>query len=123
MDTAEVINLLEDNGIRLQIDGDRLIAGPADRLTDGLRALIRNSKPQIITLINAAKADTLAGYEAALQAGTLVACVQCRHFTNRPSRMPDGFCKLHREAVWGRIPFDCPEQRSEQVLAGECSER
>lgn len=51
MDTHDVCRRLYDAGITLSSDGDRLLAAPADCLTDELRALIREHKAALLRLL------------------------------------------------------------------------
>jgi hypothetical protein len=41
---------LEDRGLAMKADGDVLIIGPRDRITDALRAAIRANKPALLTI-------------------------------------------------------------------------
>lgn len=48
------LSVLTDAGLHLHADGDRLIVAPASRLTDPLRALIRQHKRELLETARAA---------------------------------------------------------------------
>lgn len=97
---------LQDAGLRLTVESDKLFVSPAGQLTDELRALIRSHRPELLGFL---QFDTTADYPAALQMGTLVICHRCRHFESRPNIQPNGWCHRYQEEAWALTPFDCPE--------------
>lgn len=108
---ASTLHRLDRAGIMLHVDGDALIAQPADRLTDDLRGLIRQHKPALIWLV-----DTRQRFAAALKIGRLVVCSRCAHFSARPARKPDGWCAHHGE-TWAVVPFHCSQHDGERLDA------
>lgn len=53
MSAAEILHTLTDQGFTLAVDGDRLTVSPSSRLTDPMRAAIRQHKPEIVALLAA----------------------------------------------------------------------
>lgn len=44
-------DILRQCGLRLTVEGDRLVVTPAERLDDELRAFIRDRKPELIDVV------------------------------------------------------------------------
>lgn len=51
MSAAQVLHRLQQSGLTVTADGERLIVTPADRLTDKTRQLIRDNKPKIVAAL------------------------------------------------------------------------
>ncbi len=68
MDAAAILRQLYAAGVRLELQGDRLSASPASRLTDDLRALIRGHKPELIAYLTEAHRTTAELIEASMRA-------------------------------------------------------
>jgi hypothetical protein len=49
---AEVLHHLTAAGVRLELQGDKLRAGPAAALTPGLRGLIAENKPALVAMLS-----------------------------------------------------------------------
>ncbi|RQW83466.1 MAG: hypothetical protein EHM62_02020 [Methylococcus sp.] len=61
MDASEAISQLHQAGFTLAANGDRLSVSPSDRLTDSLRQLIRDHKPDILAALRSPGAILDAG--------------------------------------------------------------
>lgn len=57
MCAADVLHLIRESGLTVTADGDRLIVNPADRLTDDLRTLIRDNKPDVLVALESESAE------------------------------------------------------------------
>lgn len=77
MDALTVYHRLHDAGVSLSIDGGKLLAHPAARLTDELRALIRDHKPELLGLLTNAHETTISLLAAAMLA--------CDHHGDNPA--------------------------------------
>lgn len=66
MDALTVYHHLHDAGVSLSIDGGKLLAHPAARLTDELRGLIRDHKPELLELLTNARETTISLLAAAM---------------------------------------------------------
>jgi len=53
MSAAEILHTLTDQGFTLAVEGDRLTVSPSSRLTDPMRAAIRQHKLEIVALLAA----------------------------------------------------------------------
>lgn len=51
MSAAQVLHRLQQSGLTVTADGERLIVAPADRLNDEDRRLIRDNKPEIVAAL------------------------------------------------------------------------
>jgi hypothetical protein len=56
----EVMDKFTDAGVHLDVDGDRLLAGPREALTDDLRQVLRENKEQILDVLKNGPSYTLA---------------------------------------------------------------
>ncbi len=110
MGARDLLNDLTEAGLTVECDGDSLVIRPASRLTDDLRALVRDAKPELLVLLGedlrltdrrerllrwgwpAADAEALAQRLARRESDARVSCVECRHY--RP-----GNCSSHRGAA------------------------
>ena len=102
MDAADVMLVLGDAGLMVDVDGDRLVVGPAEYLTDELRVLIRSNKSALLEALKAAGSDHGVGTEHETTRGSTVEnpltptkptsgrCWDCLHFA-RPG-LADGYC-------------------------------
>ncbi|NKN34101.1 hypothetical protein [Marichromatium bheemlicum] len=54
MDAAEILHTLADQGFSVAVDGERLTVAPVSRLTDDLRAEIREHRAEVVALLTAA---------------------------------------------------------------------
>lgn len=98
MSCADLIRNLAQAGLRLTADGERLIVTPAARLTDELRALIREQKGELMrSLASPAETSAVAGQGLGGD-DDRIACTTCRHFRVVPKR-----CSNH---VRAGMPFD-----------------
>jgi len=68
MPAADIFRRLHEAGVRLEMQGERLSASPASRLTDELRTLIRSNKPALVVYLDQAHQTTAQLIEAAMQA-------------------------------------------------------
>ncbi|MHB1091534.1 hypothetical protein [Thiobacillus sp.] len=57
MGAADVLHLIRESGLTVTADGDRLIVNPTDRLTDHLRTLIRDNKPDVLVALESESAE------------------------------------------------------------------
>ena len=100
MGAREVLRDLTGAGFSVEVAGDRLLVGPASKLTDDLRAAVRAAKPDLLALLNRPHKLTLAEGDAAHaepwdEAGALhlrdaqgddrALCVECRHLAGHGS--------------------------------------
>lgn len=77
MDAATILRKLYAAGVRLDLQqGDRLNASPASRLTDELRRLIRDHKPELVAYLTEAHQTSAELIEAAMRA--------CDHHKDKP---------------------------------------
>lgn len=120
MHISEVLNRLDDAGVRLRVKDETLIAGPREAMTDVVRETIRAHRVDLLAAVSTTF-DTAAGFEEALQLGRLVICIRCEHFAARPARQPDGWCYATAEATWARAPFQCPTYRPSRPSASAVS--
>ena len=60
MGAREVLRDLTGAGFSVEVAGDRLLVGPASKLTDDLRAAVRAAKPDLLALLNRPHKLTLA---------------------------------------------------------------
>lgn len=98
MGSADLIRHLAHAGLRLEVDGARLVVWPAARLTDDIRALIREHKGELLrTLASAQDAGPPAG-ESQADEDDRITCSTCRHFRVVTTR-----CSNH---VRAGMPFD-----------------
>ena len=67
MDALTVYRRLHDAGVSISADGGKLLAGPATRLTDDLRDLIRAHKPALVGLLTDAHETTASLLVAAMR--------------------------------------------------------
>ena len=51
MGARELLEDLTDAGLCIEADSDRLVVGPASKLTDDLRARLRAFKPELLALL------------------------------------------------------------------------
>jgi hypothetical protein len=65
MGAREVLRDLTGAGFSVEVAGDRLLVGPASKLTDDLRAAVRAAKPDLLALLNRPHKLTLAEGDAA----------------------------------------------------------
>jgi hypothetical protein len=68
MDAISVYRRLYDAGLSLSAAGQKLLAAPASRLTDELRDLIRDNKPQLMSLLAESHKTTADLLAAAMRA-------------------------------------------------------
>lgn len=68
MDAVSVCRRLYDAGVTLALDGDKLMAAPASRLTDEMRQLIRDHKPLLVVMLKEAHSTVDALVTAAMRA-------------------------------------------------------
>lgn len=68
MSALTVYRCLSDSGVTVSNDGGKLVASPAARLTDELRALIRDHKPELLELLTDASNTTAELIKAAMLA-------------------------------------------------------
>ena len=53
MGARDLLADLADAGLRVTTDGDHLVIRPASKLTDPMRAALREAKPELLTLLAA----------------------------------------------------------------------
>lgn len=80
-------------GLSVTVNGDRLRVEPSSRLTEDLRAYIREYKPAIMAELTAVT--------------RIVTCTACRHFDPRPGAQPDGHCRRYVTETWSAVSFQC----------------
>lgn len=68
MSALTVYRRLSDSGVTVSKDGGKLVASPAARLTDELRASIRDHKPELLELLTDASKTTADLLKAAMRA-------------------------------------------------------
>lgn len=51
MSATQVLHRLQQSGLTVTADGERLIVAPADRLNEEARQLIRDNKPEIVAAL------------------------------------------------------------------------
>jgi hypothetical protein len=56
MDAASLLHELRDAGLALRTEGDRLLVGPAEKLTDQWRSAIRGHKAELLHLLREVRA-------------------------------------------------------------------
>lgn len=85
MGTPDLLHALQDQGLRLWADGDRLMVAPRGRLTDETRTLIRQHKAELLSVLESgvlpdpsAEAHRQRGIELA---GHLRMYADCNGFT------------------------------------------
>ena len=51
MAAPDLLHALQDRGLKLWAEGDRLLVAPKERITDEARALIREHKPELLVAL------------------------------------------------------------------------
>jgi len=94
---AEVLTRCYAAGLRLRLQGDRLVAAPRDRLTDDLRELIRAHKADLVPAL-VRSAHPVHASAADMHLHSLQGAVECMGCANLEMR-----CKHHegtRRVFW-----------------------
>ena len=76
MGAHDLLADLADVGVTVTVDAGRLVICPASRLTDPMRAALREAKPELLVLLADAAADPV--QPAATRTQT---CARCQHLT------------------------------------------
>lgn len=98
MGCVDLIRHLARAGLKLTADGERLIVTPAARLTDELRALIRDQKGELMRSLASASAPSAVAGQGLAGDDDRITCTGCRHFRVVAKR-----CSNH---VRAGMPFD-----------------
>lgn len=73
---------LVSNGLEVQVQGNRLIVSPSERLNDELRAWIRDHKPELLRELQGRWNSELAGEG-------YIWCLDCQHWNGDTCGSPD----------------------------------
>ncbi len=110
--SAPLLARLRAAGLTVSRNGGQLIVTPRERLTEDLRASIRQQKAELLAALSAA--DPMAAFTAAIRSGALQQCQACRHFAKLiPANgddqgVPDaGWCRHYNVATHPITPFYC----------------
>ncbi len=60
MEARQVIRILGYRGVRIRLEGDRLVGTPSDLLDDELRRLITRFRPELVAYLEAQRKDRAA---------------------------------------------------------------
>lgn len=107
MRPAELLAKLSATGITVALAGDELeVCGDRTALSPSLLQRLRIAKPALLDYLKSLEGSN-PEFAAAIQFGTLVFCLRCRHYEG-PPRQALGYCRTLRTEAAPDVPFDCP---------------
>lgn len=107
MRAPELLAELAATGIAVALAGDDLeVMGDWSAHSASLLERLRTAKPALLDYLRSPEGSH-PEFAAAIQLGTLVFCLRCRHYQG-PPRKALGYCRALRTESAPDVPFDCP---------------